>query len=84
MAGAKPALTTSKSSSDKPKRGGRRENAGRPTLDGDLEIGRHTVTLSAKVADKAKLLGAGNLSAGLRVAVNTVLPDDPPETEPEP
>lgn len=84
MAGAKPALTTSKSSSDKPKRGGRRANAGRPSLDGIEGLKRRNVVLDDSTVEKAQLLGAGNLSAGLRVAVNTVLPDDPPETDPEP
>lgn len=59
----------------KPTHGGKRANAGRPTLDGERDGKRYTVTLNEKVAGKATLLGNGNLSAGLRIAVNKVLPD---------
>lgn len=59
----------------KPKHGGTRENAGRPTLDGEPGSKRYNVTLNEKVAGKATLLGGGNLSAGIRIAVNKVLPD---------
>lgn len=49
-------------------RGGPREGAGRPRLEAEPQR-RHNIMLSDAVADKARKLGNGNLSAGIRKAL---------------
>lgn len=53
----------------KSKRGGKRENAGRPTPDKAQSLKRKTVMLDDATVDKATGIGEGNLSAGIRIAV---------------
>jgi hypothetical protein len=57
------------------KRGGKRENAGRRTLNETTRAKRISLTLDDKTLDKAALIGTGNISEGVRIAVNKVLPD---------
>ena len=52
----------------KPKNGGVREGAGRPRIDKENQK-RRNICLSDKYADKAKELGGGNISAGIRKAL---------------
>lgn len=52
------------------KRGGPRKGAGRKTQDGAKEMQRVNVSLDAGTIAKARKLGDGNLSAGIRKAVN--------------
>lgn len=54
----------------KDNRGGPRKGAGRKTQDGAKETKRVNVSLDAKTVAKARKLGNGNLSAGIRRAVN--------------
>jgi len=44
---------------------------GRPLFDADTQK-RRNITLSDKLADKAKKLGDGNISAGIRIALKKV------------
>ena len=50
------------------KRGGKREGAGRPRIAGDIQV-RRNITLSESLAEKAKQIGDGNLSEGVRRAI---------------
>lgn len=50
-------------------RGGPRSNAGRKT-EGYLEVSKRTVTLDDMTIRKAKVLGNGNLSQGLRRGIS--------------
>lgn len=50
-------------------RGGRHKGAGRPTLSNKVEI---EVTLTTQHADIARWLGGGNISAGIRRALEDV------------
>lgn len=59
----------------KPKRGGKRPNAGRKARDGEQDAKRYSVMLSDRTADKARLLGDGSVTVGVRTALNKVLPD---------
>ena len=52
------------------KRGGPRKGAGRKTTDGAKDMQRVNVSLDTKTIAKARKLGDGNLSAGIRKAVN--------------
>ena len=52
----------------KPKRGGARLGAGAPPLHSRAMV-KYTILLDEATVAKAKDLGAGNLSAGLRLAV---------------
>lgn len=54
------------------KHGGRRKDAGRPTQDGAEGVKSYNVTLDDKTVKKAKQVGSGNLSAGIRKAVGAV------------
>jgi len=51
--------------------GGKREGAGRPRFEKEHQI-RRNVMLSDRLVKKARALGAGNLSAGLRKAIDGV------------
>lgn len=51
------------------KRGGPREGAGRPRIEKD-EQKRRNITLSDRLAKKAKKIGGGNLSEGIRKALD--------------
>ena len=44
---------------------------GRPLFDADTQK-RRNITLSDKLADKAKKIGDGNISAGIRIALKKV------------
>jgi hypothetical protein len=60
-------MTTSK-----PKRGGVRSGAGRVTQDGAQSTAPRTVMLDSHTVEKARIIGSGNLSEGIRRAVSTV------------
>ena len=61
------------------KRGGARPGAGRPPLD-TVAMSRANVTLDIKTVEKAKKIGTGNLSEGIRLAVAKYkLATSPPE-----
>jgi post-segregation antitoxin (ccd killing protein) len=51
------------------KRGGPREGAGRPRLEKD-EQKRRNITLSDRLAEKARKIGGGNISEGIRKALD--------------
>jgi hypothetical protein len=53
----------------KKKRGGKRKDAGRPTTDGIQGVKHYNVTLDEPTVDKAKQIGSGSLSVGIRKAV---------------
>jgi len=53
----------------KPQHGGPREGSGRPKQDDAGKTDRYNVTLDKATVKKAKRIGNGNLSLGLRVAV---------------
>ena len=55
----------------KPKRGGTRPGAGAPPLH-DKAMTKYTVLLDDATVAKARDIGSGNLSAGLREAVRNV------------
>jgi hypothetical protein len=58
----------------KQQNGGKREGAGRPALEGG---GRKTaVRLDEKTIEKAKAVGQGNLSLGLRLIVAAYTPTE--------
>jgi hypothetical protein len=50
----------------KKKHGGPREGAGRKVEDGSEDLKRYNVSLDAHTVKKAKVLGDGNMSAGIR------------------
>lgn len=54
-----------------PTHGGARKGAGRKAKDGAAGLTRFSVTLDRTSADKLRLLGGGNLSAGIRLAAAT-------------
>jgi hypothetical protein len=51
-------------------RGGRREGAGRKSLDGAVNMRRVNVMLDEPTIARAIRIGAGNLSLGIRKAVH--------------
>ena len=55
----------------KPKRGGTRPGAGAPPLH-DKAMTKYTVLLDEATVEKARGIGSGNLSAGIREAVKRV------------
>ena len=55
----------------KPTRGGARKGAGRKPI-GEIAMKRHQIFLSEEHVKKAKKLGNGELSAGVRSAVEMV------------
>jgi hypothetical protein len=59
-------------STDKKQHGGPREGAGRKAEDEAEGTARYNVSLDAPTVKKAKKLGEGNLSLGLRKAVKAV------------
>jgi hypothetical protein len=56
----------------KPKRGGTRAGAGRTAQDGAQSPTPRTVMLDSQTVEKARIIGSGNLSEGIRRAVSTV------------
>ena len=56
----------------KPKRGGVRAGAGRSAQDGAQAPAPRTVMLDSHTVEKARLIGSGNLSEGIRRAVSAV------------
>lgn len=50
------------------KHGGARTNAGKPRIDKDVQK-RRNITLSDRLAKKAKKIGNGNISVGIRTAI---------------
>lgn len=57
-------MTTTKS-----KRGGVRTGAGRTAQDGAQDTKPRTVMLDSQTVEKARLIGSGNVSEGIRRAV---------------
>jgi hypothetical protein len=53
-------------------RGGKRQGQGRKAQDGAKAVQRVNTSLDAATIAKARKLGDGNLSAGIRKAVNAV------------
>ena len=53
----------------KDKRGGPREGAGRPRLEKE-EQNRRNITISNRLAEKAYKIGCGNVSEGIRKALD--------------
>ena len=51
------------------KRGGPRKGAGRPRYEAE-EQKRRNITLSNRLAEKAKKIGGGNISEGIRKALD--------------
>lgn len=49
-------------------RGGPREGAGRPRMEDETQK-RRNITLSDRLADIAKTIGDGNISVGIRMAL---------------
>lgn len=56
----------------KPKRGGVRSGAGRTAQDGAQSTSPRTVMLDSQTVEKARIIGSGNLSEGIRRAVSVV------------
>ena len=56
----------------KPKRGGIRAGAGRTAQDGAQSTSPRTVMLDSQTVEKARIIGSGNLSEGIRRAVSVV------------
>jgi len=56
----------------KTKRGGVRAGAGRSAQDGAQSTAPRTVMLDSHTVEKARLIGSGNISEGIRRAVSTV------------
>lgn len=56
----------------KPKRGGVRAGAGRTAQDGAQSLEPRTVMLDSQTVKKARIIGSGNLSEGIRRAVSVV------------
>ena len=54
----------------KEKRGGPKEGAGRPRLEAE-EQKRRNISLSDRLAEKAKEIGNGNVSEGIRKALES-------------
>lgn len=61
----------------KPKRGGVRANAGRTAQDGAQSPKPRTVMLDGQTVEKARLIGSGNISEGIRRAVAQITKDWP-------
>ena len=59
---------------NKPTHGGAREGAGRKTIEKKFQKKR-TLTLSDQWMDKAKLIGNGNASEGIRIALDVFVVD---------
>lgn len=57
---------------EKPKRGGVRAGAGRATQDGAQSTAPRTVMLDSHTVEKARIIGSGNISEGIRRAVSSV------------
>lgn len=48
-----------------------KKKSGRPRFDGGVQK-RRNITLSDRIARKAEVLGGGNISAGIRKAIESV------------
>ena len=59
----------------KPTRGGARKGAGRKPI-GDVAMKRHQVFLSEAHVKKARKIGLGSVSKGLRDAVDRIVPTE--------
>jgi len=55
----------------KNKHGGKRKGAGRNRLDKDVQK-RRNITLCDRLAEKGEKLGGGNLSKGIRLALESL------------
>lgn len=56
----------------KTKRGGIRAGAGRAAHDGAQDTAPRTVMLDSHTVEKARIIGSGNISEGIRRAVSAV------------
>lgn len=56
----------------KSKRGGKREGAGRKALDGAENVRPRKALLDDETVRKAKLIGGGEMSAGIRLAFKSM------------
>jgi len=59
-----------KGATEKSTHGGRGRGGGRPRLDGDAQAKRINVSLDQATIDRAREIGDGNLSEGIRRAVS--------------
>jgi hypothetical protein len=62
-------MKITKLSPEKPKRGGARKGAGLPKIDGGKRV---ALILAPKHISKAKKLGDGNVSKGIRFALDRI------------